>query len=60
MPSFIYPSLSLASHEVIMVLYSLQLFVCPVNDNMTYVPCLASNGVGDLQHIHDPHDLSSS
>jgi hypothetical protein len=61
MPSFTYPSLSLASHGAITTLYRLQLFVCPMNDSVTRVPCLAGFGDGDLRRIHDLHcDLSLS
>jgi hypothetical protein len=60
-PSFTYSSLSLASHKAIRVLYRLQLFVCPVNDNASYVPYLTGFGDGDLWCVHDLHrDLSSS
>jgi hypothetical protein len=58
---YTYPSLSLARHGVITVLYSLHLFVCPMNDNATRVPYFMTFEHGDLRHIHDPHrDLSSS
>jgi hypothetical protein len=44
MPMFTYPSLSLASQGAIIVLYSLQLFVCRTTDNTTLSPALrASN-----------------
>jgi hypothetical protein len=48
MHPFTYPSLSPASHGAITVLYSLQLFVCPMNDNKTCVPCLTGIRDGDL------------
>jgi hypothetical protein len=58
---FTYPSLSLASHGAITVIYHLQLFMCHVNDSATRVPYLSGFGNGDLWHIHDHHrDLSSS
>jgi hypothetical protein len=48
MPPFTYPSLSLASHGAIMVIYSLLLFVCPSNDNVTRVSCLVGFRDRDL------------
>jgi hypothetical protein len=39
MPLFIYPNLSLHSHEVIMTLYDLQIFLYPTNKNVTCVHC---------------------
>jgi hypothetical protein len=60
-PPFTYPSLSLASHGAITVLYSLQLFMCPMNDDATRAPCLTGVGDRDLRRIRDlRHDLSSS
>jgi hypothetical protein len=38
---FTYSSLSLHSHDVIIVLYDLQIFLCPTNGNVTCVPCTA-------------------
>jgi hypothetical protein len=38
MPPYTYPSLSLASYRAITILYNLQLFVCPMNDNTTRIP----------------------
>jgi hypothetical protein len=38
LPPFTYPSLSLCSHAVIIVLCDLQIFPCPTNGNMTCVP----------------------
>jgi hypothetical protein len=37
MPSFTYPNLSLYSHGVITVLYDLQIFLCPMNEDVTCV-----------------------
>jgi hypothetical protein len=37
---FTYPNLSLLSHGVITVLYNLQIFSYPTNENMTRVPCV--------------------
>jgi hypothetical protein len=42
LPPFTYPSLSLCSHKVIIVLYDLQIFPCPTNGNMTRVPSAMS------------------
>jgi hypothetical protein len=39
MPLFTYPNLSLYSHRVITVLYNLQIFLCPMNENVTRVHC---------------------
>jgi hypothetical protein len=39
MPMFIYPNLSLHSHEVIMTLYDLQIFLYPTNKDVTCVHC---------------------
>jgi hypothetical protein len=38
LPLFTYPSLSLHSHEIITVLYDLQIFPYPTNGNVTHVP----------------------
>jgi hypothetical protein len=61
MPPNTYLSLSLAGHGAITILYNIQLFVCPANDNATCVPCFTGFGDGDLRRIDDPcRDLSSS
>jgi hypothetical protein len=39
LPPFTYPSLSLCSHGVIIVIYDLQIFSCLTNGNVTCVPC---------------------
>jgi hypothetical protein len=39
---FTYLSLSLRSHEVIIVLCDLQIFLCPTNRSVTCVPCAAT------------------
>jgi hypothetical protein len=39
LPPFTYLNLSLRTHEVIIVLYDLQIFPCPTNGNVTRVPC---------------------
>jgi hypothetical protein len=41
MPPFTYPSLSLCSQGVIIVLYDLQMFSCPMNSDVTHVYSLA-------------------
>jgi hypothetical protein len=41
LPPFTYPSLSLQSHGVIIVLCDLQIFLCPTNGYVTRVPCAA-------------------
>jgi hypothetical protein len=39
MPPFTYPNVSLYSRRVIIVLCDLQIFLCPMNDGATHVPC---------------------
>jgi hypothetical protein len=55
MPSFTYPSPSLTNHRAITVLYHLQLFVCPVNDSVTCVPCLTGFGDGGISDVSSHH-----
>jgi hypothetical protein len=42
MPMFTYPNLSLYSHRVITVLCDLQIFLCPINEDVTCVHCATS------------------
>jgi hypothetical protein len=46
MPPFIYYSLSPCSHGVITVLCDLQIFLCPINGDVTRVHCAAALETG--------------
>jgi hypothetical protein len=41
LPLFTYPNLSLCSHGVITILHDLQIFLCPMNEEVTCVHCAA-------------------
>jgi hypothetical protein len=45
-PLFTYPSLSLCSHGVIIVLCDLQIFPCPTNGDVTRVHCAVMQETG--------------
>jgi hypothetical protein len=56
---FIYPSLSLFSHKIIIVIYDLQIFLCLINKNVTCVFCTAAPetetfGTDNLRHHPSP------